>query len=308
MSTLREAAEKAIIAIDALTAVGSATKVALDKPIPNGEPVHPLSAGLTWPLAVAKGAADALRAALAKPDAGWAAELSKRLKFLKIVTDSTTLRQIEVLAAGIAAPAPQPAGGEREAFAYWQEAHRLSDALRRHLSTIPAPTQPAAQQEPTGDFADALAAVDSTLHGAIDHWQERALKAEAALAQAGQGEPVAWQRRDMNIVTGVWGDWEHDRWPDEPLDPKRAERRPLFAHPPAAKPLSPPSDPLALALNTMHKDCHKAADAFWAYWNENGETHKHGYYESTWGAINRALRTVGVVPWNPPATKQKEES
>lgn len=49
-----------------------------------------------------------------------------------------------------------------------------------------------------------------------------------------------------------------------------------------------------LALNVMHKDCHKAADAFWAYWNENGETHKHGYYESTWGAINRALRTVGV--------------
>lgn len=50
-----------------------------------------------------------------------------------------------------------------------------------------------------------------------------------------------------------------------------------------------------LALNVRHRDCHKAADAFWAYWNENGETHRHGYYESTWGAINRALRTVGVV-------------
>jgi len=50
-----------------------------------------------------------------------------------------------------------------------------------------------------------------------------------------------------------------------------------------------------LALNVRHKDCYKAADAFWQYWNENGETHKHGYYESTWGAINRALRTVGVV-------------
>lgn len=50
-----------------------------------------------------------------------------------------------------------------------------------------------------------------------------------------------------------------------------------------------------LAMNVQHHDCHKAADAFWAYWKEYGETHKHGYYESTWGAINRALRTVGVV-------------
>lgn len=50
-----------------------------------------------------------------------------------------------------------------------------------------------------------------------------------------------------------------------------------------------------LALNVRHRDCHKAADAFWAYWKEYGETHKRGYYESTWGAINRALRAVGVV-------------
>ena len=35
---------------------------------------------------------------------------------------------------------------------------------------------------------------------------------------------------------------------------------------------------------------HEAADAFWAYWRENGETHKHGYYESTWGAIDAALK------------------
>src|SRR5258706_6769432 len=40
---------------------------------------------------------------------------------------------------------------------------------------------------------------------------------------------------------------------------------------------------------------HQAADAFWKYWKENGETHKHGYYESTWGAINAALRSSGVT-------------
>lgn len=38
----------------------------------------------------------------------------------------------------------------------------------------------------------------------------------------------------------------------------------------------------------------EAADAFWRYWKANGETHKHGYYESTWGAINAALRVAGV--------------
>ena len=36
-------------------------------------------------------------------------------------------------------------------------------------------------------------------------------------------------------------------------------------------------------------------DAFWQYWRQNGVPHKHGYYESTWGAINQALRYVGVV-------------
>lgn len=51
-----------------------------------------------------------------------------------------------------------------------------------------------------------------------------------------------------------------------------------------------------IALNTQHPDCHEAADAFWEYWKANGETHRHGYYESTWGAINRAIRMVGVVP------------
>jgi|GEM_PF-4605694 len=41
---------------------------------------------------------------------------------------------------------------------------------------------------------------------------------------------------------------------------------------------------------------HAAADAFWEYWRENGETHRHGYYESTWGAINAAIKAAGVVP------------
>ena len=58
----------------------------------------------------------------------------------------------------------------------------------------------------------------------------------------------------------------------------------------------PFGEPHDIAINVMHKDCHKAADAFWTYWNANGVTHKHGYYESTWGAVNAALRVAGVHP------------
>jgi hypothetical protein len=62
----------------------------------------------------------------------------------------------------------------------------------------------------------------------------------------------------------------------------------------APQPVGSPS--LDIALNVGHRDSSKAADAFWQYWRENGIPHKHGYYESTWGAINQALRHVGVVP------------
>ena len=34
---------------------------------------------------------------------------------------------------------------------------------------------------------------------------------------------------------------------------------------------------------------HEMADAFWECWKINGETHKHGYYESTWMSIRAAL-------------------
>jgi hypothetical protein len=63
-----------------------------------------------------------------------------------------------------------------------------------------------------------------------------------------------------------------------------------------------------LALNVRHSDSLKAADAFWQYWKDNGETHRHGYYESTWGAINRAIRMVGVMAhdYGPPPMKEEE--
>ena len=45
--------------------------------------------------------------------------------------------------------------------------------------------------------------------------------------------------------------------------------------------------PLGININQHH-----VADAFWYYWELNGKTHKHGYYESTWGAIYAALRAA----------------
>jgi hypothetical protein len=52
---------------------------------------------------------------------------------------------------------------------------------------------------------------------------------------------------------------------------------------------------------------HEGCDSFWKYWNENGETHKHGYYESTWGAIRAYLETAAVTPDQRAAGEQEQE-
>lgn len=49
----------------------------------------------------------------------------------------------------------------------------------------------------------------------------------------------------------------------------------------------------------------ESADAFWKFWRENGETHKHGYYESTWGAINAALAYGHEPPQAAPSVADK---
>ena len=38
---------------------------------------------------------------------------------------------------------------------------------------------------------------------------------------------------------------------------------------------------------------HEAVDAFWRVWNEIGEPHIHGVYESTWAAFRAALEGGG---------------
>jgi hypothetical protein len=60
--------------------------------------------------------------------------------------------------------------------------------------------QPAA---PMTEFEEAVAAVDNTLHHAIDHWQDRALKAEALLAQPEQ-EPYGWVQPNPSFNSGIF--------------------------------------------------------------------------------------------------------
>lgn len=54
-----------------------------------------------------------------------------------------------------------------------------------HRPVFLRPPKPAAQPV---TMDDAIAAGDGTLHGAIDYWQQRALKAEAAQPQVPEGE------------------------------------------------------------------------------------------------------------------------
>lgn len=63
--------------------------------------------------------------------------------------------------------------------------------------------------EPT--MADALAAGDGTLHGAIDHWQERALRAEAAL-KVEPGEAERLTDEQIKAAVKSWftaEDWDN---------------------------------------------------------------------------------------------------
>ena len=43
---------------------------------------------------------------------------------------------------------------------------------------------------------------------------------------------------------------------------------------------------------------HHVAKAFWDTWEENGETHKHGFYESTWMALRAAMDASGITAEN----------
>lgn len=104
--------------------------------------------------------------------------------------------------------------------------------------------------------------------------------------------PEGFDRRTAEIVTQSFAD-EFRRLAGE----SNAVQAPDEDCPGVVVPKKP-TERHGVALNLRHPKAEAAADAFWKYWRENGETHKHGYYESTWGAINRAIQAVGVVPYD----------
>jgi len=115
-----------------------------------------------------------------------------------------------------------------------------------------------------------------------------------------QAEPVVWRYRYWHKMYEQWLEWHYAEQRPKPAEFHTQEAEPLYAAPPQPTGMvmdaGRSNEPVA--LNVKHPDCHKAADAFWSYWKANGDTHKHGYYESTWGAINAALKLVGTVPHN----------
>lgn len=68
--TYTQALRVARNALDAMIAAGKSVKAALDAGIPDGNPVHPQSAALTFHLASAAEALDTVKSALAQPNPG----------------------------------------------------------------------------------------------------------------------------------------------------------------------------------------------------------------------------------------------
>jgi hypothetical protein len=98
--------------------------------------------------------------------------------------------QSALIAEMAAQPEQEPVHQWREKHsAYWYDGYPDNDDGGGPYETRTLYATPPAA--PMTEFEEAVAACDNTLHHAIDHWQDRALKAEAKLAQPEQ-EPVAW--------------------------------------------------------------------------------------------------------------------
>jgi hypothetical protein len=87
---------------------------------------------------------------------------------------------------------------------------QVADAIRSYCNAwgaTSAPTQTAVPAGPT--FDDAVAAVDATLHHAIDYWQDRASQAMAALAEADRimghdDTATEWRERWAHLWGEAW--------------------------------------------------------------------------------------------------------
>ena len=107
-------------------------------------------------------------------------------------------------------------------------------------------------------------------------------------------QPSAEPPRDIDALAERLIEESDGRWHDGEF---RIDSRDLMTMLRRALDKQPQGEWQPVPPRACIKPTHEAANAFWLYWRENGETHKHGFYESTWGAINAAL----AHGWNPPA-------
>lgn len=85
------------------------------------------------------------------------------------------------------------------------------DVLKEARTFLAAPLHAEGGQSPTVEQAmeEAVAAGDGTLHGAIDYWQERALKAEAAVGEQEKAtEGADWHRSIRTQALGAFREWQ----------------------------------------------------------------------------------------------------
>ena len=132
---------------------------------------------------------------------------------------------------------------------------------------------------------DALAAGDSTLHGAIDHWQERALRAEAELAArqpVGEPDEPIFQVKHHDDTEATWRDATEAAYEMQPA----ALRRIVYAAPPAQ----------AVDLGQFVPDPKTVPDCF-------AEDDSDAQYNSGWNDCRDAVlalidsQAVGIKEW-----------
>lgn len=109
------------------------------------------------------------------------------------------------IACGFPQPTAAPAQGEPRNLTR-DEQQMLGRALRASAREVTEYREP-----PT--LADAIAAGDGTLHGAIDYWHSRAIRAEAERdALRADAERYRWLRGGAPAHSERWSRWNLQRW------------------------------------------------------------------------------------------------
>lgn len=98
---------------------------------------------------------------------------------------------------------------------------------------------------------------------------------------------------ELDKVEGAVVGFHHVDQLDEPTKAKLQAGADVGGFERNEEPLVKPST-IAVTTGLAINPTHEAANAFWHHWNNHGRKSIDGYYESTWGAINAALKVGGL--------------